>query len=47
MKGVNVCLDNVSFVLCTPFIIKEKEMASVTTLIEGGTADIVINFSFV
>ena len=34
MKGFTVCLDNVSFVLCTPLIIKEKEMASVMTLIK-------------
>ena len=34
MKGVTVCLDNASFVLCAPFIIKEKEMASVETLIK-------------
>ena len=33
MKGVTVCLDDVSFVLCPPFIIKEKEM-SVETLIK-------------
>ena len=34
MKGVTVCLDNVSFVLCPPFIIKEKEMASAKALIK-------------
>ena len=28
MKGVIVCLDNVSFLLCPSFIIKEKEMTS-------------------
>ena len=33
MKGVTVRLDNASFVLCAPFVIKEKEMASVETLI--------------
>ena len=34
MKGITVCLDNVSFVLCPPFEIKETEMASMKTLIK-------------
>ena len=34
MKGVTVCLDNVSFVLCPPFEIKGTEMASMKTLIK-------------
>ena len=33
MKGVTVCLDSVSFVLCPPLTIKEKEMVPVETLI--------------
>ena len=52
MKGVTVCFDDVSFVLCPPFIIKEKEMSvSVSGDFDQnikllkGTADIVINFS--
>ena len=34
MKGVTVCLDNVSFVLRPPFEIKGTEMASMKTLIK-------------
>ena len=34
MKGVTVCLDNVSFVLCPPFETEGTEMASMKTLIK-------------